>query len=79
MDSLDASIFTGLTLQPCLIAEGAVVAVSRDQESQSFSQVTAAILIRNLDRSGDQIILGLRSLPPRPADRRLPGRNLKLG
>lgn len=59
MDSLNASILPGLTLQPCLVAEGAVIAVPRHQESQALSQVTAGILIRNLDGSGDQVILRL--------------------
>lgn len=73
MDSLDASILTGLTLQPCLIAERAIVAVSRYQKSQALPQITAGILIGNLDGSGNQIVLGVRSLPPRPADSGLPG------
>lgn len=76
MDPLNAPILPGSTLQPCLVAEGAVFAVSRHQESQALSQVTAGILIRNLDGSADQVILGLRSLPKRPADRPLPGCHL---
>ena len=78
MDPLNTSILSGLTLQPCLVAERAIVAVPRHQQRQALPEVAAGVLIGDLDGSGDQVILGLGSLPPRPADGRLPGRHLEL-